>query len=67
LEVAQRFLEEKVISSCNKSIKDNYERHILIAEQTATRRNGLLLEMTGEGKKPQKQGLMGLVSGFLNK
>lgn len=70
LESAQKFIEEKVVNSSNKSILQNYERQMRQAEEVALKRDEMLKEMMGEsgGKGPKKaSGFGGLLAGFLNK
>ena len=83
LQEAQSFIEARIVTECNKNVKDNYERQAKQQEQTEKRRKEVLEDFTntktGKQKNQSSQGdplngmggigqmFQGLTRGFLKK
>ena len=83
LQEAQTFIESRIVTECNKNVKDNYERQVHEQEEVEKRRKEVIDEMSNPklGKQKSRVGLpegmagmggigqmfSGLTRGFLNK
>lgn len=66
LQEAQTFIEARIVTECNKNVKDNYERQVREQEEVEKRRKEVLDEMTNPkgGKQKNRGGPIEAMSGM---